>query len=301
MEYKNTSIEDIDLFLKKTLSESLLPLIAIVGPTGAGKTEISLKIAQQFGGEIINADSKQLYKGLETTTGVIPENERQNIPHHLFSYIDPSQSFNVYQHRIDALEVIKKIHSKKAIPILVGGTGLFINSITQNYSFSKYENKQKDTLETKTSEELWELLKDVDPEYTKKTDKNNTRRVILALRHFSMTGEKKSEVTKNKHVFESFIVMPKIENREILYAHINQRAQDIWSSGLLTEAKILFDKGLDPELPALKSIGIPESFSFFKQEISEVDAIISMQQKSRNYAKRQMTWWRNDARVHMFS
>lgn len=301
MKYNDVSIEDIDLFLKKTLSQSLLPLIAIVGPTGSGKTDISLEIAKKFGGEIINADSKQLYKGLETTTGVISKEERENIPHYLFSYIDPAESFNVYQHRIDALKVIKKTHSQKSIPILVGGTGLFINSITQNYNFLSYENKQKDTFDTKTPDELWSLLKEVDPEYTNKTDKNNTRRVIFALRHFAMTGEKKSEVAKNKNIFESLIIMPKIENRDILYAHINKRAKEIWKSGLLSEAQVLFERGLDPELPALKSIGIPEAFSFFKQELSELDAITSMQQKSRNYAKRQMTWWRNDNRVHVFS
>ncbi len=283
-------------FLKKANKP---PVIAIVGPTGAGKSQLSIEIAKEVNGEIINADSKQLYKGLKITTGVIKDEEKEGIPHHLFSYIEPEIIFTVEDHRKDALLKIEEILSKKKIPILVGGTGLFINALTQNFDIPKNSMnwELKKELDKKSSDELWNELNKIDPEYAKITHKNNRVIVIRALEFFYMTNQKKSKVDKGEEKFSVLILMPKIKDREELYEHINKRAEYIWKNGLLDEAKVLFDKRLDEKLPALKSIGIPEAFSFFRKEISEEEAIEQMQQKSRNYAKRQMTWWRNDERV----
>lgn len=275
-------------------------LIAVVGPTGAGKTGLSLQVAKKFNGEIINADSKQLYKGLQISSGGISKAEMQGIPHHLFYYVDPSIAYTVEDHRRDALACIAEIHAKGKIPILVGGTGLFINALTENFDLpeSSFDLKIRARLEEKNSDELWETLNTIDPAYAEITHKNNRIRVIRALELFEITGQKKSEMTKSESPFDCLILMPKIEDREVLYKRIDERAKQIWHSGLLTEAKALFDRKLDEILPAFKTIGIPEAFAFFRGEISEEEAISTMQQKSRNYAKRQMTWWRGDERVH---
>ncbi|MBT4937335.1 tRNA (adenosine(37)-N6)-dimethylallyltransferase MiaA [Candidatus Peregrinibacteria bacterium] len=291
----------IQTFLEKLPLQKKAPLLAVVGPTGSGKTALSLKIAKEIGGEIINADSKQLYKGLETTTGAILPSETQGVPHHLFSYVPPSKIYNVVQHRKDALHVIQGIHERKKIPILVGGTGLFVNSLIQNYRFHTYpqEHSYQTGLDKKTSEELWKMLEEIDPHYLSKTDKNNRRRVISAIQHFQETGLKKSAAGIEESLFFSLILMPEIKSREALYSHINKRAEEIWHSGLLPEAKALYEAKLDENLPALKSIGIPEAFSFFRGEVSEEEAVEKMQKKSRNYAKRQLTWWRGDEKVEI--
>lgn len=294
----------IQKFLKETSLKKRNPLLAIVGPTGAGKTEVSLKIAKEVQGEIINADSKQLYKGLETTTGAILVSETQGIKHHLFSYIDPSEAYSVFQHRKDALKVIDDIHKRDKIPILVGGTGLFIKSIIENYDFPDYQNSfnfVEERFEALSTNDLWKMLEKIDPDYLEKTDKNNRRRVISALLYFERTRLKKSKAKTQDELFHSLVLMPAIQSRDLLYDHINKRAEQIWSSGLLDEAKILYERKLDENLPALKSIGIPEAFAFFRGEISEDEAIERMQQKSRNYAKRQLTWWRGDEKVQILT
>ena len=281
-----------------TRPSSLPKIIAIVGPTASGKTAMSIQAAKNFNGEVINADSKQLYKGIPITSAMISEEEKEGVPHHLFEYVDVSQNYTVEQHRSDALQVIDKLLKENRLPILVGGTGLFINALTQNFDIPKNstnEELQKE-LEEKDSQTLWEELLKVDPQYAETTHMNNRVRVIRALEVFYTTGKKKSEATQAKHLFDVLILMPKID-REALYERINIRAEHMWHNGVLDEAKALMKQNLDERLPALTAIGIPEAFAFLKGELDEKTALEKMQQKTRNYAKRQLTWWRNDDRV----
>ena len=296
--------EDLKFSLVKQIKDFLKTadkpaILAIVGPIGSGKTTFSIQIAKQISGEIINADSKQLYRGLEVTNGCISESEKHSIPHYLFSEVDPSQNFTVVQHRQAALSIIKKIHQRQHIPILVGGTGLFVQSLLENFNIpeNSVDPLLRKKLEQKNKSELWQELQRVDPEYAKTTHENNQVRVIRALEVFYLTGQKKSYAQKKEKVFSELILLPKIENREKLYALINNRALKIWKNGLLEEAQQLLSRNLNENLPALKTIGIPEAFAFLRKEISEEEAILQMQKKSRNYAKRQMTWWRKQKNV----
>ena len=278
-------------------------LLCIVGPTGSGKTKLSLEIAKQYNGEIINADSKQVYKNIEITSGQIPKEEQENISHHLFGYIDPSITYTVMDHCNDALSCIQEIHKQNKLPILTGGTGLFINALTQNFDLpsQSLSAEIRKELEEKDNDTLWEELLKVDPEYTKITHKNNRVRVIRALEVFLSTGEKKSEISRSEEIFDVLILMPEIKSREDLYEKINARAKEIWNSGTIKEAQNLLErvseKKLEKTLPALTAIGIPEAFDYLENKTTEEEAIEKMQQKSRNYAKRQMTWWRKDSRV----
>ena len=278
------------------------PLLCIAGPTSAGKTGISIQIAKKINGEIINVDSKQVYKGIAISTGQATQEEMQGVSHYLLNFVDPSYNYTIHEHKNEAIACIEDIHSRGKIPILVGGTGLIINSITQNFQLRPHSNNNelKAELEKLTSEELWEKITKIDPDYAKKTHMNNRVRVIRALEMYNTTQKKMSEGSKGEELYSSLIVMPNID-REALYKKIDKRAIEIWNGGLKDEARVLFDKKLDEKLPALMSLGIPEAFRYFRNEITNEEAITSMQQKTRNYAKRQLTWWRNDERVQEIS
>ena len=292
---KDNYIQKITSFLK-TNPQGIL---AIVGPTSGGKTAISLDIAEKIGGEIINADSKQVYQGLTVTTGHISEKEMRGIPHHLFGYVSPETVFTVKEHCDDAVLKIKQILQRKKAPILVGGTGLFINALTLNLKIpaSSVNKDLSKKLAQKTTAELWQELLKVDSDYANKTHPNNRLRVIRALEVFYVSGQKKSQAGQGNELFPSMIMMPQINDRSVLYEKINNRTEFIWQHGLLEEAQVFFAAGTNENLPAMKSIGIPEAFAFFKKELTAAEALEKMKKKSRNYAKRQLTWWRNDERV----
>lgn len=265
-------------------------VVAIVGPTGVGKTDLSLYLAHKINGEIINADSTQVYKGLDIATGKVKD--MQNVKHHLLSFKELDEEYTVFDFQKDARCKIDEINKKGKIPILVGGTGLYVKSVLYDYRFT--ESSIKNDYRNYSNEELYKKLIKIDPQ----TDihKNNRQRIERALDYY----EENSELLSNKKselIYDSIIIGLKAE-RNVLYQKINNRVDKMVDEGLIEEAKKIYSLGIRTKA-VMTPIGYKELFPFFekKEETLNIDLI---KQKSRNYAKRQYTWFNNQMNVKWF-
>lgn len=269
-------------------------VIVIVGPTGVGKTKLSIALAKKYHGEIINADATQVYKGLDIGSAKVTEEEKENIPHHLFDIKDISEDYTIYHYQKDCRKVIAEIQSRGNLPILVGGTGLYIKSALYDYKLS--EEKSSNSYDKLTNEEIYlELLKsDKDIQI----DKNNRRRLVRALNYYRENNE---SITKNKtdHLLYDAIFIGLTTHREVLYQKINNRVDDMLNSGLLEEVKRFYDKKIYTK-PLLNAIGYKELYKFFAGEYSYDEAVAKIKQNSRHYAKRQYTFFNNQLKVKWF-
>ncbi|MDF1498075.1 MAG: tRNA (adenosine(37)-N6)-dimethylallyltransferase MiaA [Patescibacteria group bacterium] len=291
---------------------SLKPLIVILGPTSSGKTEMGLRLAKQFNGEIINADSRQIYKEMLIATGspittnrglthVVTEVKPlfiKNIPHHLFHIKNPNQKFSLLQYKKLAIKTINDIHKKNKIPILVGGTGLYISAIVDNLEIPKATpNKNlRIKLEKHTNQYLFNKLKKIDPESTKKISENNKRKLIRALEVCEITGKAYSvQQTKGKILFNILQIGIKT-NREQLYKKIDKRVDRMTKEGLVEETKKLRKK-YSSNLPAMSGIGYFEIGLFIKGKIDLKEAIQKIKYRTHQYARRQMTWFKRDEKI----
>ena len=273
----------------------MFDLIMIVGPTAVGKTRLSIEIAKTFDGEIINGDSMQFYKGLDIGTAKIKEAEKQGITHHLIDILEPSDNFSVaiYQKLVRAK--IEDIKSRSKLPIIVGGSGLYLNSIINDYQFMGKERtiEKADIYQDLETEELAEILKREKPLLAKNTDLSNRRRVLRAL-------EKNDSDVQDKLVpyYENILIIGLELDREILYKRINERVHKMIDLGLLSEVEALYKSQVNGQ--ALQAIGYKELFPYFEDKISFIDAVELIKQNSRRYAKRQMTWFKNKMNVTWF-
>lgn len=270
-----------------------MQIIVIVGPTGVGKTKLSVELAKKLNGEIINGDSTQIYKGMNIATAKITEEEKENIPHHLFDIKDIKEDYSVYHYQKDCREKIKEIISRGHQPIIVGGTGLYLKAALYDYQFQKETMKKE--YEGFTNEELYQMLK----EKTQNTDihPNNRKRMIRAL---NRVEEGKAEPKKACDVpLYDVLWIGLTMDREKLYERINHRVEKMIQSGLLEEAKEIYDSHIRSKA-VLTPIGYKELFPYFENEISLEEAISKMKQNSRHYAKRQYTWFRNQVPVKWF-
>lgn len=266
-------------------------IICIVGPTAVGKTKLSVELAKKINGEIINADSTQVYKGLNIGTCKVTEEEKEGIPHHLFDIASVDENYTVFDYQKDCRTKIEEILSRGKVPILVGGTGLYIKAALYNYEFTKAESKDysKNTLE-----ELKEKILLLDPEFT--MDFANRRRVERALAILE-SGEKPS-VKKNDLLYPDTIFIGLTTNRENLYERINKREEEIFPA-LIEEARPYYEKGIYTK--ALQTaIGYKELYTYFDGECTKEEALEKIQRKCRNYAKRQYTWFRHQMNVTWF-
>lgn len=281
-------------------------LFILAGPTGIGKTKISIDIAKELDGEIISADSMQIYKKMDIGSAKILPEDMNGIKHHLIDFLDPSESFSVAEFSNLAKKTIEEISSANHIPMLVGGTGLYINSLIYNYSFAetnKDENYRKELEELaleKGVEYVHNMLKDVDEISYEKLYPNDLKRVIRALEVYKVTGIPISESAKNDDIFNIpyrvyYYVLNM--NREKLYERINHRVDLMIEAGLLEEVKSLEKYGYTVEMQSMKGIGYKEMLQYLHGEVSQEKAIENIKQFSRNYAKRQLTWFRKDPRV----
>ncbi len=264
-------------------------VIAIVGPTGVGKTDLSIFLAKHINGEIINADSTQIYKDLDIATGKVKDTE--GVPHHLLSIKNITEDYSVYDFQKDAREKIKEIESKGKVPILVGGTGLYVKACLYDYNFT--QSTIKNDYSNFTNEQLYEKLLEIDP----KTDihKNNRQRVERALDYYTNNTELLSK-KHSKLLYESLIIGLTTE-REILYNKINSRVDTMLKEGLLEEVKKIYDSNIRTKA-VMTPIGYKELFPYFEGKAApNIDLI---KQKSRNYAKRQYTWFNNQMEVNWF-
>lgn len=281
-------------------------LFILAGPTAVGKTDISIELAKRFNGEIISADSMQIYKYMDIGSAKVTEEEMQGVPHHLIDIVKPEETFNVSQYKKMAKEVIDSIHEKKRIPMLVGGTGLYINSLIYNYDFTEasvdeeYRGYLQELAQTNGKEYVHDLLKDVDMDSYNRLFPNDLKRVIRALEVFKLTGKTISQFNAENDIYDipyNVYYFVLTMDREKLYDRINKRVDIMLEKGLIDEVKQLKAMGYTADMQSMKGIGYKEILYYLDGKISLEEAIYLIKKGSRNYAKRQLTWFRKDHRV----
>lgn len=282
-------------------------VVAIVGPTAVGKTSLSIKLATALNGEIISGDSMQVYRHLDIGTAKVTPKEMAGIPHHLIDICDVDEQYSVAKFKNEANSWIQKISNAHRLPLIVGGTGFYLQSLTNNLALGGNQNNQRSekfrqhwqqVLEERGPHYVWEQLENKDPKAARAIPENNSRRVIRALEVIDESGQLFSQQQQSQ-AMDDFLLIGLTTDRQVLYDRINRRVDIMIDSGLLEEAKWLYDKG-GIDLPAGKGIGYHELFPYFAGKCSLEDAVAKIKQDSRHYAKRQLTWFRNKMDVHWF-
>jgi tRNA dimethylallyltransferase len=295
--------------LKQTTNDK--PKICIiVGPTGVGKTDISIELAKALNGEIISADSAQVYKYMDIGTAKADEAEMQGIKHYMIDEVNPDQSFSVAQFRDRAESYIQEITAKGKLPIIAGGTGLYINSLLNNLDFTpsvgdeNFRQEMQDIADQKGAEYLHNMLKDIDAESYQRLHPNDTRRVIRALEVYKYTGKTISYFQEESRKAPSryeFAFVGLTMDRQRLYDRINRRVDIMLEKGLISEVQRLLDMGYNRELVSMQALGYKEIVQYLENEIGLEEAIFILKRDSRHYAKRQLTWFRRDERIKWFN
>ena len=276
-------------------------VIVIVGPTGIGKTKLSVDLARHFNTEIISADSMQIYKGMDIGTAKVTKDETSGIKHHLIDIKEIEESYSVFESQINIRKKITEINKMDKIPIIVGGTGLFIKAALYDYTFLKEEKRETQTYEGISNEELYEKLVSIDKESANKIHVNNRRRIIRALQIASSDIKKSDIIKSQKHKPLYDIKMIGLTtDRKTLYKRIDNRVDKMLEKGLLDEVKAIYDKYKGQNYQSLQGISYKELFLYFDKKITLEEAIDLIKKKSRNYAKRQYTWFNNQFRVNWF-
>ncbi len=283
-------------------------LIVVLGPTSVGKTKVSVDIAKNIDSEIISTDSMQIYKEMDIGTAKVTEGEKEGIKHHMIDLVGPDKEFTVYDYQNLSLKIIDNLLQGNKTPILVGGSGLYINSILYDLDFNKvssnedvrekYYNLEKE----KGKMYIYNMLKEKDPEAAEKIHPNNVKRVVRALEVLEITGEKYSQNSNfrkysNKY---DFIIIGLEMNRELLYNRINTRVDEMIKEGLIKEVKELYDKGYDKSYQSMQAIGYKEIIDFLEGDISQAEAVRLIKRNTRRFAKRQITWFKPDDRIKWF-
>ena len=271
-------------------------IIVVTGPTGTGKTKLSIELAKKLNGEIINADSTQVYKGLDIATAKVKEEEKENIKHHLFDIRDIEEDYTVYDYQRDARLKIEEIKKKNKIPILVGGTGLYIKACLYNYCFS--EEKISNTYENVDTEIIYHKLLLVDPNTV--IHKNNRKRIIRALNYYDNTKQSISENSDKHNLLYDVVFIGLKADREILYEKINQRVDKMIQDGLFEEASNLYDEKIRSKA-VMTPIGYKELFPYFEGNSTKEECIEKIKQSSRRYAKKQFTFFYNQMKINWFN
>lgn len=280
-------------------------VIAIVGPTAVGKTSLSIELAQKFNGEIISGDSMQVYQGLDIGTAKVTPDEMQEIPHYLIDVRTIKENYSAADFQKMGRQAIEEITARGKLPIIVGGTGLYIQSLLWDYQLGSREDLKASKLRTKYTnygnehgnEALWQLLQAKDPLAAEKIHYNNQKKVVRALEVFELTGHSILTPKETPKPLYDFYLIGLDTKREVLYDRINQRVDMMLAQGLLQEAEQLATM---PSVQAAQGIGYKEFFPYFKGELSLTEATEQVKQQSRRYAKRQLTWFRNRMPVHWF-
>lgn len=300
--------------MDNTFNTAKKPLIILTGPTAVGKTDISIKLAKAVNGEIISADSMQVYKYMDIGTAKIKQDEMKGIPHHLIDIIEPTEDFNVFLFQKMAKEAMDKIYGKGKIPIVVGGTGFYIQSLLYDVEFDESVNtthniipnviNYRDELTAYYNEhgadKLHELLKDIDPDSYETIHKNNVKRVIRALEFYKENGYPISEHNKMQRAKESpynFSYFVLNQDRSVLYDRIEKRIDIMIDEGLVEEVKGLLKRGCTPDMISMQGLGYKEIISYLNGECSLDDAIYILKRDTRHFAKRQLTWFRRERDV----
>lgn len=268
-------------------------VIVVTGPTGTGKSELGIYLAKKLNGEIINCDSTQIYKGIDIATNKIKNTE--GIIHHLFNEKDLLEEYSVFDFQKDSRRIIDDILKRGKVPILVGGTGLYIKSCLYNY---KFEDKFDEEYLDKSNDELYEMLLRVDPNTN--IHKNNRKRVVSALNYYKANNKPYSLKEKNNELLYDTVFIGLTSSRDILYDRINKRVDKMIDEGLLDEAYNLYKSGVRSKA-VMTPIGPKELFDYFDGLVSLEEAVEIIKSKSRKYAKRQYTWFNNQMNLKWFN
>lgn len=272
-------------------------IIVILGPTCVGKTKLSVELAKRLNGEIINADSTQVYKGLDIATAKVTEQEKCNIKHYLFDIKNIDESYTVFEYQKDCRKKIDYILKRGKNPILVGGTGFYIKAALYDYKFEE-ENNNSNEYNQYSNEELYSMLKKVDIDTN--IHPNNRNRIIRALNYYNNTNKTLSSKEKTNKLLYNAIFIGLTTDRNVLYNRINKRVDEMVKNGLIEEAKKIYDSGVRGKA-VLTPIGYKELFEYFDGKVTLDSAIEVIKQKSRRYAKRQYTWFNNQMKVTWFN
>lgn len=271
-------------------------IIVITGPTGVGKTKLSIELAKEFNAEIINGDSVQIYKGLDIGSAKVTEEEKEGIPHHLFDIKDVTEDYTLYDYQIDARKCIEDIKKREKNIIIVGGTGLYIKSALYDYTLTK-ENKIKENYEGISTEELYKKLKKLDKDIN--IDCHNRRRVVRALNYYKENNSSISENNNGNKLLYDAIFIGLTTDREKLYQRIDDRVDIMLKKGLIDEVKAFHDKRIYTK-PFKTAIGYKELYAYFNGDINYEEAIRLIKRNSRRYAKRQYTFFNNQFNIKWF-
>ncbi|MDE7424148.1 MAG: tRNA (adenosine(37)-N6)-dimethylallyltransferase MiaA [Lachnospiraceae bacterium] len=282
------------------------PLVILTGPTAVGKTELSINLAKAIGGEIISADSMQVYKEMNIGTAKIMPWEMQGIPHYLVDEISPDEDFHVVKFKEYAKSYMEQIYEKGKIPIIVGGTGFYIQAVLKDVSFDENEEDEtyREELQNFAKEHgakaLHDRLREIDPESADSIHENNIKRVIRALEFYYLTGKKISkhnEEEKEKESPYNFAYFVLTNDRSVLYNRIDKRVDLMMEQGLLDEVAALKNKGYSRDLVSMQGLGYKEIYAYLDGEISLEEAVYILKRDTRHFAKRQLTWFRREKDV----
>lgn len=282
-------------------------VVVIVGPTAVGKTKLGVEIAKQLNGEVISGDSMQVYRGMDIGTAKVKKEEMNGVVHHLLDIKEPTESFSVSEFQALVKPLITKLNNEDKLPFIVGGTGLYINSVVYDYQFPdapsdlNYRSSLENFVLEFGVEKLHEKLKDIDPISYETIHPNNYRRVIRALEIYHVTN-------KSIHEFQSdapkksdydLVMIGLTMDREALYERINKRVDIMVEQGLIEEAKLLYENGVK-DCQSVQAIGYKEIYEFLEGKKTKEEAIELLKRNSRRYAKRQLTWFRNKMEIQWF-
>lgn len=284
-----------------------LPLVVIAGPTAVGKSDIAVELALRLNGEIISADSVQLYKYFNVGAAKLTKEEQKGIPHHLFDILEPDQPFSVAQYQDLARKKIQEINERGKLPFLVGGTGLYIQAVIDPFEFpetkghEEIRSKLREIWSKGDREELYQRLQKIDPVSAERIHPNDFRRISRALEVYFLTGRTiSSYINKRKKSLYNLVMVGLTRRRAELYHRIEARVDKMFAEGLVEEVKSILNKGYDAKIKPLQSLGYKQVVEYLRGDCDLTTAIARTKKATRNYAKRQMTWFSRDDRIQWF-
>lgn len=282
------------------------PLVVLTGPTAVGKTKLSIDLAKALGGEIISADSMQVYKHMDIGSAKITEKEMDGVPHHLIDVLSPFEEFHIVRFQELAKKAVEDIYSRGRIPVFVGGTGFYIQAVTKEIDFTEGEEDKEYREELsrlaaeKGNEFLHEMLRNIDPKSAEEIHANNVKRVIRALEFYKENGfpiSQHNEEQKQNETPYNLAYFVLNAPRELLYERIDRRVDEMMENGLMEEVQKLKDMGCRRDMTSMQGLGYKEILSFLEGEVPLEEAVRILKRDTRHFAKRQLTWFRRESDV----
>ena len=288
---------------------SKIGIAVVCGATASGKTKLAIDLAKQFDGEIVSADSMQIYKGMDIASAKPSKEEQEGIPHHMMDFLEPTKAFSVADYVEMARPIIADIHAREKLPIICGGTGLYINSLVDNIEFDdtgcdyEFREKMRNIAIEQGNGVLLERLREIDPQSAERLHENNLSRIIRALEVYKISGKTmtqlQEESRRNPSPYNPFMVMIDYEQREMLYERIDKRVDIMLEAGLVEEAREFFTH--DDYITAAQAIGYKELKPYLDGAEPLNLCVERLKRETRKYAKRQLTWFRKDTRIQHIS